>query len=139
VGRLQKTTDALGGTKVEVYDLAGQLVQQRNQLGAPTNYTYNSRGWQVEQTDTLGDTTTTSYDDTGNVTEVINARLVATNRKKRTEKSFRNLYGRSLRIADAGAGLSRPQPFGQSAHWPTSPCRLSLPGAAGSPGPSASG
>jgi YD repeat-containing protein len=69
-GRSQQTTDALQGGRRSVYDLAGQLTAERDELGRWTRYEYNTRGWQTKTTDALGNVVTTTYDAAGNQTAV---------------------------------------------------------------------
>ena len=70
VGRVASVTDALNDQTLNVFDLAGQLVQTRNPLGAWNQSAYNRRGWLTQSTDALGDITTTAFDAVGDQTAV---------------------------------------------------------------------
>ena len=67
VAQVLKTTDPLGDTSKEVYDLAGEIKASQDALGFWTTDTYNLRGWQTQTKDARGNTWTTGYDGEGNV------------------------------------------------------------------------
>jgi RHS repeat-associated protein len=70
LGRVTQATDAAGDVTLSVYDLDGELTSSRDALGNITKYAYNNRGWQTTVTDALGDVTTMAYDPNGNETTV---------------------------------------------------------------------
>ncbi len=73
VGRTLTTTNALGHTTRDLYNLDGEVTDSLDATGADTHYVYNDRGWVASQTDPMGNVTTNTYDDVGNLTQVENA------------------------------------------------------------------
>ena len=62
------TLSKLSGVSQDYYDLAGQLLASRDQLGRWTKYAYNLRSWVTATTDPAGNVTSQAFDPAGNET-----------------------------------------------------------------------
>ncbi len=121
--RIVAMTDADGVVLARnVYDEAGRVLQQTNELGRTTQYLYTDNGTTVISDTTGGPRNAFSHDDRGNVTAVVDGtgramRLVYDERGRTTRITDRD--GAVRRFAyDAGDNLvERVDPDGRTARW----------------------
>jgi RHS repeat-associated protein len=101
VGRQTTVTDPLGGVATAVYDLAGHVTAQIDQLGHATTYIYDAMGRRLTTRDALNNVTTNTYDLAGN--------LLSTKDPLNhvTSYAYDALNRRTREIDDNGGSLAR--------------------------------
>jgi YD repeat-containing protein len=104
---LGTTTDPLGHTTTNVWDLSGNLTSRSDALGNVTHYAYDATLWPgqpIKETDALGNVTTNAYDAAGHLltrTDALGQTTTYTydaNGKKLTEAARRTSNGASAII-----------------------------------------